>query len=287
MTGDCHVRFGERLVGKFRRPTHLDLVYLPIENRSFTLTHIDEKLRLLKESIQKHFPALKITLNPTQAGQARQLICRYFDIQVKIEVNIVIRGTLYPVTFLSLSSFVVEKFKKDAQMHVVSLADLYGSKICAALDRQHPRDLFDMMLFFNNQKITRDIFDVFLFYLLSHPRPISEVINPTLLDIKDIYEKDFVGMTNYQIALEDLLNTRNKLIKAVKNMFTNKDVDFLLSFKKGIPNWSLFSMPNLKEYPSIQWKLKNIQAMNPKKLLASLNALEKLFFQGKQDRIIG
>ena len=26
MTGDCHVRFGERLAGRFRRPTHLDLI---------------------------------------------------------------------------------------------------------------------------------------------------------------------------------------------------------------------------------------------------------------------
>lgn len=30
-------------------------------------------------------------------------------------------------------------------MSVVSLADLYGGKICAALDRQHPRDLFDVL----------------------------------------------------------------------------------------------------------------------------------------------
>jgi hypothetical protein len=32
--------------------------------------------------------------------------------------------------------------------------DLYGGKLCAALDRQHPRDLFDVGLLLRNEGIT-------------------------------------------------------------------------------------------------------------------------------------
>ena len=61
--------------------------------------------------------------------------------------------------------------------------------------------------------ITRNVFNGFLFYLLSHNRPIAEVINPTLLDISEIYEKDFVGMTNDSVSLKDLLDARTHLIR--------------------------------------------------------------------------
>jgi predicted nucleotidyltransferase component of viral defense system len=40
---------------------------------------------------------------------------------------------------------------------VVSLADLYGGKICAALDRQHPRDLFDIKLLLERQGLSQGI----------------------------------------------------------------------------------------------------------------------------------
>jgi hypothetical protein len=34
----------------------------------------------------------------------------------------------------------------EMEIPVLSFADLYGGKICAALDSQHPRDLFDIRL---------------------------------------------------------------------------------------------------------------------------------------------
>lgn len=164
-------------------------------------------------------------------------------------------------------------------MQVVAHADLYGSKICAALDRQHPRDLFDMMLFFKNGTITRDVFNAFLFYLLSHNRPIVEVINPTLLDVSEIYEKDFVGMTNVNVPLQNLLDARTHLIQTIHQSFLEKDIAFLKSIKLGKPDWSLFDLPSLQSYPSIQWKLKNIQTMSQLKNKESYLKLAALLDQ--------
>lgn len=39
-------------------------------------------------------------------------------------------------------------------MQLLSFEDLYGGKICAALDRQHPRDLFDVYYLLQNEGIT-------------------------------------------------------------------------------------------------------------------------------------
>ncbi len=262
-----------------RLSVDLDLVYLPLNDRDTTLISIDEKLRKLKDIIQKRHPYLKVISNPSTPGFSRQLICKTLDTQVKVEVNIIIRGTLYPVEERSVSKNVMDIFKKDVSMQVVAHADLYGSKICAALDRQHPRDLFDMMLFFRNGTITRDVFNGFLFYLLSHNRPIAEVINPTLLDISEIYEKDFVGMTNDSVPLKDLLDVRTHLIHTLHQSFLEKDIAFLRSFKRGEPDWSLFNIPFLKNYPSIQWKLQNIQMMSGPKHKDSYHNLSFLLDQ--------
>jgi predicted nucleotidyltransferase component of viral defense system len=41
----------------------------------------------------------------------------------------------------------------DLEIPVVSLEDLYGGKLVAAMDRQHPRDLFDVMQLFTHELI--------------------------------------------------------------------------------------------------------------------------------------
>ena len=48
-----------------------------------------------------------------------------------------------PVSMLPIADVVQEEYKKFAAINVVAHGELFGGKICAALDRQHPRDLFD------------------------------------------------------------------------------------------------------------------------------------------------
>ncbi len=64
-------------------------------------------------------------------------------------------------------------------------------EICAALDRQHPRDLFDVKLLLDNEGITDKIRTAFIVYLISHNRPMNELLNPTFQDISHQYTSEF------------------------------------------------------------------------------------------------
>lgn len=49
----------------------------------------------------------------------------------------------------------------------MAFEDLYGGKLHAALDRRHPRDLFDVRLLYQNEGLTDDLFRVFMVYVAS------------------------------------------------------------------------------------------------------------------------
>ena len=97
-----------------------------------------------------------------------------------------------------------------AEMAVVALADLYAGKICAALDRQHPRDLYDVMLLLDEEGFTDDIRRALLVYIVSHSRPMAELLAPNRKDIRTIYENEFRQMTEEEVSLEALEETRER-----------------------------------------------------------------------------
>lgn len=264
-----------------RLSVDIDLVYLPLTDRSNALQDINDELKTLAASIEKKLLGISIVYVPS-SDNARQLLCSANSTRVKIEVNIVIRGVLYPPQRKVLCPSAQQTFGKYADVLLVSEHDLYGSKICAALDRQHPRDLFDMMLYLKNHTLTKELKNAFLFYLLSHNRPIAEVLNPTKLDLSTLYTTDFVGMSSVPVALQDLYNTRDFLIKLVHSSLTLEDKNFILSFKCGEPNWNLCENLAIKDMPSVQWKLLNIQKLhkeNSKKAKTLLQALEHCLFK--------
>jgi predicted nucleotidyltransferase component of viral defense system len=72
-----------------------------------------------------------------------KLIVQMPDAQIKIEVTPVLRGCVFEPQVRRVRPGVEDAFG-FAEIQVVSFADLYAGKIMAALDRQHPRDLFDV-----------------------------------------------------------------------------------------------------------------------------------------------
>ena len=68
------------------------------------------------------------------------------------------------------------------------------------------------------------------------------------------------------------------MLAALQAHFTEKDRAFLLSFKQGNPDWSLFDYPNAAKLPAIQWKLHNIAklASNQEKHAEQLAKLESV-----------
>ncbi len=142
------------------------------------------------------------------------------------------------------------------------MADTYGGKICAALDRQHPRDLFDVKYLFENEGITPDVKDSFIFYLISHNRPINELLNPNLKDISREYREEFVNMGKKEVSLEELLASRAKLVHQIKSSLSKNDKAFLLSFVSNEPDWTLVRDNKIKDYPSVKWKMMNQKQMS-------------------------
>ena len=136
--------------------------------------------------------------------------------RIKIEPNEIVRGSVFPTEERELSRRAQDLFELSVSARALSLADLYGGKLCAALDRQHPRDLFDVRILLDNEGITDDIRRAFVVYLASHDRPIHELLDPKRKDVRRIYENEFTGMPIEEIAYKDLLAARETLVKTLK-----------------------------------------------------------------------
>ncbi len=259
-----------------RLSVDIDLAYLPLESRDVALTHVRKALADIATNINQ-IPNLVAVLQDNKPDEMRIIVEDRSPLnkgtQVKIEVSPVARGTLFPPSDRDVVALVENEFG-FASMKVVSLPDLYGSKLCAALDRQHPRDLFDIKILLETQNIDRELFNGFITYLLSHKRPISEIMNPRWKDITQVFHREFKGMTSEVVNLEDLTVIPDKMIRALKDNFTQQDYEFLISFKKGEPNWSLASSEQIQYLPAVQWKLLNIRKMPKQKHLESIKLLE-------------
>lgn len=157
--------------------------------------------------------------------------------------------------------------------------DLHGGKFCAALDRQHPRDLFDVYNYFKTEQITAEVKDSFLFYLLSHNRPMHELLDSRDLDIKSTYETEFRGMSTQEVSLSELLSARTMLKTSLLASFDDQDRNFLLSFANNAPDWNLYRHPKVKDYPSIRWKLFNLGKADKSKRENQLPLLENVLFR--------
>jgi len=236
----------------------IDLTYLPFDNRETALNNISGSLSKIRERITKSIPGTTISKH-TIEGNDVKLLVQSQNAQIKVEVNTITRGHLYPVRLLQVNEKVQERFKKFAAIQVVSDAELYGGKICAALDRQHPRDLFDVYLLFQESGFNEDVKNGFIQALVSHMRTMNEVLEPHLLDQKSAFERQFQGMTDTAFTYEDFEATRENLINIVNSSLSEKDRSFLLTFKRGNPDWDLFPVSGLKDLPAVQWKMMNIQ----------------------------
>ncbi|MES9881955.1 MAG: nucleotidyl transferase AbiEii/AbiGii toxin family protein [Sedimenticola sp.] len=161
-------------------------------------------------------------------------------------------------------------------MAVVAMADLYAGKICAALDRQHPRDLFDIHWLLDHEGLNEETRKALLVYLISHPRPIAELIDPVFSDLETVYAGEFSQMTEVEVPLDALLATREQLVGMVRSGFSKDDRAFLLSFKARNPRWELLALPHVEQLPAVRWKMINLKKMSVTKHQASHQKLQRL-----------
>lgn len=251
-----------------RLSVDIDLTYLPLDSRENALQNIQDGLNRIKVDIEKNVPEVKVHTVPLNGGTDVKLNCQGKNAQIKIEVNTITRGNVFPTQLMQVVDSVQDEFGKFAAINMVSLAELYGGKICAAIDRQHPRDIFDVKLLLENEGLTDEIWDGVKIGMISHYKPLNELLSPILKDQKSAFDNQFAGMTSVEFTYDDYEKTRATLIDTIQQRLTADEKKFLLSFEMGEPDWKLFPHPVLKDLPAIKWKLLNIQKLkkdNPKK----------------------
>jgi predicted nucleotidyltransferase component of viral defense system len=230
-----------------RLSVDIDLTYLPIADRATSLADINQKLSLLKEIISRSLPSV----NVVHKKEVSKLLINNNDALIKVEVNQIKRGCFNEVQQLILSEKAQKEFNTFCEVAVVEKGHLYGGKICAALDRQHPRDLFDIKYMLEEEDISPEIKKGFLFYLISSNRPFVELLFPKFKDQTQALRNQFNGMTQEKFDYSDFEQTREELVKAVNSALTDADKTFLVSIEKGEPDWSEY---DFSKFPAVKWK---------------------------------
>src|SRR5437016_2337775 len=257
-----------------RLSVDIDLTYLPVKDRTSSLKEIDAAMRRIAKEVERGVHGAKVSASAPKGEKAiTKLIVRADNAQIKIEVTPVLRGCVYEPAVRSVSERVEAEFG-FAEMSVVSFADLYGGKIVAALDRQHPRDLYDVRDSLRHEGIDDKLRKAFIVYLISHDRPMAEVPAPRLLDISTEYKRGFAGMIHDPVTLDELLKARRDLISGIVGKMPEHHKRFLVSVKREAPDWALLDVPHARDLPAVRWKLENLARLSADKreqLLKGLN----------------
>ena len=240
-----------------RLSVDIDLVFVDQRpDRQAALQAIAQELAVVQASLARkgyhaHLPA-------NAEGDDVKLVVSNDTAQVKVEVNFVFRGTALPVETRSLVATAQELFTTDLAVPVLATAELYGSKLVAAMDRQHPRDIFDVMHMLDHFGWQASFVDCFVAYLAGHNRPVHEVLFPTTKPLEPAFTNEFAGMTRDPVEMDTLMQIQARLIKELPQQLTSAHRDFLLSLVQGEPGWDLMPMQHLRELPAIKWKLTNL-----------------------------
>jgi predicted nucleotidyltransferase component of viral defense system len=254
-----------------RLSVDIDLTYVPIEGRDVSFKNISEALIKIKSSIEKRLQGSRVE----HKMEMHKLLVSHNDAMIKIEVSQIVRGVLGPLTQKILCEKAQEKFDTFCSINLVPNGQLYGGKVCAAMDRQHPRDIFDVKQLLQNQGFTKEIKEGFLFRLLSADRSIQDVLFPNLQDQRLAMTNQFAGMSEEQFSYDEYEYVRETMVNTVQASITEEDKLFILSYKNCIPDWSIY---NFEAYPSINWKLQNLEIIkttNPLKHAALYDSLKK------------
>ncbi len=282
---DCFALKGGTAINLFirdmpRLSVDIDLTYLPIEPRDQFLKNITFALDTLAHNIKEKGEG-RYQVDEVFTKEPRQLsklIVSNNTTKIIIEPNFVLRGSVFECESNELCQRAQDEFLNFFTIKTLSFADLYGGKICSALARQHPRDLFDIKILLENEGLTESVRQAFVIYLASNSRPLHELLNPKpiLQDTRRIFEEGFIGMAVEEVSYDQLIDIRYKLIELILKSLTANERKFLLSIKTGNPDWQLIPIAGLDKLPGLRWKGLNIAKMDVEKQKIALDKLKKV-----------
>lgn len=238
-----------------RLSVDIDLAYTQISPREVAVREINAGLDRILADLESHGIRCRLSGSPV----SRKILCSDGFAAVKIEPNFILRGTVFPVRKLQLCDLAQERFG-FAQVNTLSLPELYGGKICAALDRQHPRDLFDIAHFYTGHSLD-EVKAGFLALALCHNRPLHELLNPVMQNQQEVFDQQFSGMSDEPFSYEEHVAMFKRLRDDVRRLFSDGDKARLLDFVSLNGDLAEFGIPHLAELPAIVWKRHNLEAL--------------------------
>jgi predicted nucleotidyltransferase component of viral defense system len=272
----CFALYGGTAINLFirdmpRLSVDIDLIYIPIEDRTTSLTNISAALGRIGSNIKTVIRDSRVA----HREDAGKLQISADGADIKLEVNIVARGTLAVPQKMTLCAKAQEEFDAFCAIQVVPFGQLYGGKIRAALDRQHPRDLFDVKGLLETEGFSEEVRRGFVYSLVCSDRPMNELISPNSQDQRSVLENQFAGMATEAFSYEEFEKTRKELVNVINRSLTAADRRFLLSVKGLTPDWSIY---DFEQFSAVAWKLQNLQklkATNPDKYRAQYELLRQ------------
>jgi predicted nucleotidyltransferase component of viral defense system len=256
-----------------RLSVDIDLVYVPMHARPDALAGIDTAMQRIEASVISEIPGARVTRHERE-GSILHLLVMADGTQVKVEVSPVLRGVVHEPARLQVTEAVEDAFG-FAETSVVAFEDLYAGKLVAALDRQHPRDLFDVRDLLAQEGLTDSLREAFIIYLLSHNRPMGEVLSGRVKDLADEYRDGFEGMTEVAVPITILVETQRRLIDELIGQMPEKHRTFLLGFERGQPDWSLLGIPHAQDLPAVRWRQQNLDQLKPERRTKFVALLER------------
>lgn len=258
-----------------RLSVDLDLVYQ---------NHKDDRITALREigtafqNVERDLARLEIRCERRGVQEEEtKLFLERGGVRVKVEVNHVFRGTLLEPNSLRLVPDAQDLFFTDLELPVLVRDELYASKLVAAMDRQHSRDIFDVHILWSEGGITPSMLNCFVAYLAGHNRPIHEVLYATKRDLKSSFSNEFSGMTREPVRLEQLEAMQSELLATLPRLLTGAHRRFLIGMVERSPDWGLLPFDHLKDLPAVRWKLANLDRLaksNPTKFKTQASELE-------------
>jgi predicted nucleotidyltransferase component of viral defense system len=279
---DCFALKGGTAINLFvrnmpRLSVDIDLTFLPLSGRAESLRAIDSAMRRIAQAITRTLGRQVRIAESKSEDAIVKLFVRDTGVLVKIEVTPVLRGCVFEPELRSVSPAVEAEFGY-AEARVVSFADLYAGKIVAALDRQHPRDFFDVRDLLATEGITDALRTAFIVYLISHNRPMAELLAPRYKSLEEEFSRSFIGMTSSPVEPEELTAARDQLLASVVGGMPEAHRRFLLSFKRGEPDWAALGVAGISDLPAVRWRAQNLDQLSEVQRAALLARLQKILF---------
>jgi hypothetical protein len=262
---DCFALKGGTAINLFYRDmprlsVDIDLVYVPIRPRAESHQEIDEALGRIADAIERRIAGAHCQRIQGGGHLETRMIVTLDNISIKIEVNPNMRGLLVAPGLKPVSETVEDRFG-FAEANLAAFEEVYAGKLVAALDRQHPRDLFDILLLKEGDGISDDLFSAFLIYLSCSPRPMHELLSPNLRNLEEPFAREFEGMTAETVELTTLEEARAWLIADLQSRLTGNAATYLRGLHDAGPDVSLIGRSAAGNFPAIAWKLQNIETL--------------------------